>query len=191
MAVAKNSPGSADGSFGPVLIFAKSGRTPYLAGCRFHRFTVLIMGNLDLAPIAIVLVALGACAPTWSNTASATEIAAIGSLACDGGQTQQVLAHADQAGLRERNIVLGDHPSNEALWTYLGAIAFGVVVANKVLPPRVAVIVNAAILTAETHAIVTNAYYGSSLACGIGSWDEQTAEHRTRDTQTRQPGDRP
>lgn len=55
--------------------------------------------------------------------------------------------------------------------------------ANKLLPSWAAVAVNSAVMAVETHAYVTNTYFGSSAACGLGGWDEQTAELRVRQAQ--------
>jgi hypothetical protein len=130
---------------------------------------------------AILISLVAACAPTWVNAQAPTEIAAVGALACDGLQTEQFLAHADQAGLVESNVILGAHPSSYELWTYLAVIGFGLVVVNKTLPPRAAVIVNAAVLAIEGQAIGVNAYYGASLACGAGAWSGgPTSEFQTQ-----------
>jgi hypothetical protein len=140
-------------------------------------------GALVIVKLLTATLALASCAPTWTNAQAPTEIAAIGALACDGGQTSQWSAHARQAGLEERNPILGSSPSTDALWTYLAAISFGVIMANKTLPAWAAVAVNSAVLSIEAHAIGTNAYYGASIACGLGTWDEQTAEFRVHEAQ--------
>lgn len=130
----------------------------------------------------VTILLLASCAPTWNNAARVTEGAAIGMLACDGMQTQQWLAHTADTGLVERNPILGDAPAVEEVWTYLGVIAFGVVVANRELPAWARVAINSTVMAAETHAIYYNHYYGASLACGLGGYDQQTAETHVYDS---------
>jgi hypothetical protein len=95
----------------------------------------------------------------------ATEVAAVGSLACDGGTTDQFLAA--HAGWSESNPALGEHPSDLRLWGYLGAIAAAVVLANAKLPPKWALVANLAVVGVEIHSIDFNMHVGAS-ACGVG-----------------------
>lgn len=92
-------------------------------------------------------------------------IGAIGSLACDGGTTDQYLA--SNSGWSEENPILGEHPSDVRLWGYLGAIAVGLAVANSKLSPKWATALNVAVLGVEAESIGYNMHVGAS-ACGIG-----------------------
>lgn len=114
-------------------------------------------------------------APTLAQAQFMTAGAAFGTLACDGGESSQFLAHANQTGLIETNPILGDHPSDAAVWGYLGAIAVGVAAANKWLPRKWALAVNLAVIGIETHATVNNMSYGTA-PCGIGNYDEHAGE---------------
>lgn len=108
---------------------------------------------------------IAACSPAeWPVAARATEIGAIGSLACDGGTTQQFMSDSSYI---ETNPVLGQHPSNGAVWAYLGAIGAIAVVANRFLPAKAATVLNVAIIGIETKSVIHNIGYGSSV-CGIG-----------------------
>lgn len=135
---------------------------------------------------AIAALLLASCAPTWTNASHVTEGAAIGGLMCDGLQTHQWRSHAAESGLEEQNPILGTSPSTPEVAMYLGVIAFGVVVANRLLPAWAATAVNSTVMAVETHAYVTNTYFGSSAACGLGGWDEQTAEFRVMQAQQQQ-----
>lgn len=49
-----------------------------------------------MKPAIVVLALLASCTPaTWRHAARVTEIAAVTSLACDGGSTRQYLAESD------------------------------------------------------------------------------------------------
>lgn len=117
--------------------------------------------------ISLALLTLApACAQaTWPRVAMATEVAAVGSLACDGGTTDQFLA--DAPGWAEGNPILGERPSDLRLWGYLGAITAGVVVANRKLDPRWATLLNAVVLGAEVKSVAFNMHVGAST-CGVG-----------------------
>lgn len=88
------------------------------------------------------------------------------SLACDGGTTMQFL-HSGTT-LYEKNPVLGEHPSDAYVWTYLAAIGAAVVIGNRLVSNRVAMVINSVVLAVETESIGVNMHVGSSL-CGVGS----------------------
>lgn len=104
------------------------------------------------------------CAPTWYRAARVTEALAVGSLACDGSSTNQFLS---ESKWQEINPVLGRHPSSAAVWAYLGGIALLTVGANRVLPNKLAVVLNVLVLGVEVQSVAINMHVGSS-ACGIG-----------------------
>lgn len=117
--------------------------------------------------VACVIAALaGGCqyAPTMRQTARMSEIFAVSALACDGGTTSQ---YRHESTFRESNPVLGEHPSDGAVWAYLGAIAVATIGANRVLPPKITTILNALVIGTELHAIHRNMEVGAST-CGIG-----------------------
>lgn len=107
---------------------------------------------------------LASCAPTWYRAARATEAIAITSLACDGASTNQFLS---ESNWEEINPVLGRHPSKAAVWGYLGGIALAVSAANRVLPDKLAVLLNTVVLGVEIESVAVNMHVGSS-ACGVG-----------------------
>lgn len=111
-----------------------------------------------------LLVCLAACAPTWHRAARVTEALAVGSLACDGGSTRQYLAESQWV---ETNPILGEHPSSAALWLYLGAIAGGVIGLNRLVPDKLALALNVAMIGIEVQSIAINAGVGASM-CGVG-----------------------
>ena len=119
---------------------------------------------------------LSACTATWEKAARVTEVSAVGSLACDGGQTRQFLQHPE-SGEFETNPILGTHPSGYELWTYMGALAFGVIVANKTLPAWAATLANLAVTGVEAVAVRHNIGTGSSM-CGLGTFTNPLTEAR-------------
>lgn len=115
--------------------------------------------------LGIGLAMCSGCAPTtWTYAARASEGLAVSSLACDGGQTHQFLAESDWI---ETNPVLGKHPSDAALFLYLGSIAAGVIGLNRIIPPKVALALNLAVFAVEAQSVYVNSSVGASM-CGVG-----------------------
>jgi len=104
------------------------------------------------------------CAPTWRQAARMSEAAAVTSLACDGGSTEQYLADSQWI---ETNPVLGEHPSHMLLWSYLAAVGAAVVGANRIVPDKAALAINLVVLAFEVKSIAVNTSVGAS-PCGIG-----------------------
>jgi len=107
------------------------------------------------------------CAPpssTWIYAARTSETLAVGSLACDGGSTHQFLADSDWV---ESNPVLGHHPSDAALFLYLGSIAAGVIGLNRILPPKLAIALSLTMFAIEAKSVYINTSVGASM-CGLG-----------------------
>ena len=132
-----------------------------------------------------LIVALSACAGTfggpdrpgdarhaWLNVQYGLETSAIVATACDGGTTDQFLS---QSRWQETNPVLGVHPGNLALWSYLGAVDAAMVGAGyasdrlikSAWGPRIASALAVAVLGIEAWSVEVNMRVGSSF-CGIG-----------------------
>ncbi len=106
------------------------------------------------------------CTPIQQRVlARTTEALAIGSLACDGGTTRQFLA--SDSGWIETNPVLGKHPSSVALWLDLGSIAGAAIGLNRIVPNKLAIALNVALLAVEVQSVAINMDVGSSV-CGLG-----------------------
>lgn len=117
---------------------------------------------------AVIALALGACCPRdWRIAADATSSAAVASLACDGGTTDQYLRDSSWV---ETNPILGQHPGDLRLWSYLGAIAGGVIASDLLLRahhPQIATAIAAVVLGIELESIAVNMHVGAGF-CGVG-----------------------
>ena len=115
--------------------------------------------------LSSLLVCLAACVPTLRQAARMTEIAAVSSLACDGGQSQQFLTESNYS---ERNPFLPSNPSPGLVWGYLAGVAVATITANRVLPQKAALVVNSIVLATEVWSVEHNMAVGASV-CGIGA----------------------
>lgn len=115
--------------------------------------------------LAVVVAACISCTPTWRHAARVTEAAAVVSVACDGGSTQQYLAESTWI---ETNPILGQHPSSAYLWTYLAVASAVIVTGNRLVSDRMAVLINGAVVLLEVDNVLFNMSFGSS-ACGLGT----------------------
>lgn len=108
---------------------------------------------------------LASCAVTWERAAHVTQAVALASLACDGGQTRQFLSESMWG---EKNPVLGTQPSPLALWTYLGAIALGVLGVDYLAGHKAGIAAAVIVAGIEIWSVGVNMGYGTSM-CGIGA----------------------
>lgn len=121
--------------------------------------------NMASREIAWLALALTACCPRdWRIAADVGTGVAAASLACDGGSTDQYLHDSQWV---ETNPLLGEHPGNLRLWSYLGAVAAALVATNHYLPPKWQLAIAGAVLAVEAESIGVNMSVGSSF-CGIG-----------------------
>jgi len=133
----------------------------------------------ELVALAMI-VALGAalelcggCCGTWERapttryTRDALAALDVAALACDGGTT---VAYEHHTKFVETNPLLGEHPSELRLWSYLGAIAAGVIVATVKLPPRWALAVDGVVLLVEADAVAYNELALGARGCGLATY---------------------
>jgi hypothetical protein len=114
--------------------------------------------------VALALVLTACCPRDWRIAADIGTGVADASLACDGGSTVQYLHDSQWV---ETNPLLGEHPGELRLWSYLGAIAIGLLASNHYLPPKYQLGLAAAVFAIELESIAVNMSVGSSV-CGIG-----------------------
>jgi hypothetical protein len=116
----------------------------------------------------IVVALVSACCPRdWRIAADVTSSAAVASLACDGGTTDQFL---HDSPWEETNPVLGRDPSELRLWSYLGAIGAGVIASDLLLRaehPKIATAIAAVVLGVELESVAVNMHVGAGV-CGVG-----------------------
>jgi hypothetical protein len=115
----------------------------------------------------LVAAALSACTPATMKrglhyVATATEIGAQGSLACDAGSTHSAIAH----GNTETNVIMGEHPSDGTLGVYFATSAALVAGYNRVLPDILRIAANVTIAGAEFAAVANNVQWQGG-ACGL------------------------
>ena len=135
--------------------------------------------------LVIALVCAGCCEITWSRAQIGIESTAIAGLACDGGTSEDFLAH----GVPETNPVLGAHPSDARLWGYLGGIGVALLVVDHLVldryaphwGPRIATVLAGGVSAVEWESVGHNMAIGSSF-CGLGKsgpWEMPVPESRS------------
>jgi hypothetical protein len=118
--------------------------------------------------IAGLVFVASACSPAVMRrdlhyVAMGTEVAAHGSLACDGFSTHAALA---TSGSSEQNPIMGAHPSDATVAGYFAATSLAVFGTNRVLPDVFRIAVNISIVVVEADAVKHNST-AVSPACGL------------------------